>query len=602
MERREFIKKSTTSGSLLTGLGMFGLSRSNETHAAQSVDNGLPLVSVCASNDPSLPDPKPIDDPICMEQIRDILRLALDRDTSPRNLRNIVKKDSWVMIKPNIVCITFWQKHNPNRHPDPEGWGLVTDLRVIRALVEYLIEKVGPQRITIAEGPSGWHTSGGKFTPDEFKDGWNCTWAGFEDLSYNGIVEEFNGRKGTTVETLDLNEDEPVYVTDFDPHKTGIGAFQFVPAGHYDASSVTDVTRRRGIWIPRSVMDRDVLITVPSIKTHGNLGTTLFMKNFIGCVHAVAYLQGDRPKQGGFSKAEIHKGSDFNLARGVADLTAAINPDYGIAEGFWATENFHSGQFGLYIHHNVVIAGADVVATEAVTNMIMGFNPLDSDLLRMCNMKKLGEWHPDLINIIGPPIRKVRRNFGRGANMYTARGIRKWLMLGPMRKPLKDEDIENLKPELGAIVDKLEWTLMDGDAIIDQDQQMDRFMTYKDALYYTLPGSREALKNSRFYLALRVSTKQRELVGELLIGIKGGDFRTFLNGSDKRYDKEPFQYDPTASTFIKFRNGENLLVIEITKLAKKNQDVKIAINISDLDGDRLTEPTFEPANETAIHQ
>jgi len=597
MERREFIKKTTVSSSLLTGIGLSDIISYDISEASTKNENGkMPLVAVCASNDPELHNPAPIDEKLNFDQIRDVVWLALDRDTSTNNLCKIVKKDSWVIIKPNIVCVTFWQRHNPNRYPDPEGWGLVTDLRAVKAVIEYLIDRVGPRRITIAEGPSGWHTSGGKFTPDEFEDGWNCQWAGFDNLSYIGIVEEMNSRQSSTkVDLLDLNEDEAVYVTDFDPYKTGIGAFQFVPPGDHDSMSDTENTRRKGILLPRAIMERDVLITMPAMKTHGNVGTTLFMKNFIGCVHAVAYLEGKRPERGGFSKNEIHKGSDLNLVRGIADLTAAINPDYGIAEGFWATQNFHSGQFGVYINHNVVVAGADIVAAEAVANMIMGFNPLDSDLLRMCNMKKLGEWHPDKISISGPPVKKIRRNFGRAANMYTARGIRKWIMLGPLKKPIVE--IPDLKPELGATVGELKWRLMDGDSIIDTDPQMDRFMRYKESLLYTIPGSVNARKNSCFYLALKVNTKLRELVSELLIGIKGGNFRVFLNGNDMRYDKEPFQYDPTGSTFMKFKRGDNILILEITKLSREKQEVKIAVNICDLDGDRLTEPSFYPIAE-----
>ena len=81
------------------------------------------------------------------------------------------------------------------------------------------------------------------------------------------------------------------------------------------------------------------------MKTHQNVGTTLFMKNFVGCVHSVAYT-------GDIHKDPIHKGSELNLARGIADLACAINPEYGVAEGFWAVMSHHSGQKGIGIKHN----------------------------------------------------------------------------------------------------------------------------------------------------------------------------------------------------------------------------------------------------------
>jgi len=600
MRRRSFLKTSAISSLVsVAGISQFAPDTAN---AVMTYPSGKePFVAVCASNDSGLTNPVPLSSEVTTEQIREIVFMALNRDTSVKNLRNIVKPGSRVVIKPNIVCVLFMQEQVPGRRNlEPDGWGLVTDIRTVKAVVEYLLEKTQPGRITIAEGPASWYTSGGKYEPGNFKDGWNSKCTGFGNLSYDEIIAEANKNPhGTIIERKDLNEDEAVYVTDFDPYQTGRGAFQYVPAGDYDASSDKEITLRKGILLPKTVIDRDVLITVPSMKTHGSAGTTLFMKNFIGCVHSAAY-NGWKPSlnsNGPFLKHMIHKGSSLNLVRGVADLAAAINPDYGIVDGFWAVENFHSGQCGVYIHHNVVVAGSDCVAAESVTNRIMGFNPLDSDLLRWCNMKKLGEWHPDRITVAGADIPAVTRNFAHGANMYTARGIRKWYFLPPLRKPLKEEEIKSLAPRKGVETNGKTWTIMDGDAIIDRDPQMDRFTNYKQSLYYTLPESEKASKNNMFYLALWGTTSQREMVGELLIGIQGGDFDVFLNGDSKRYDKEPFQYDPTASTFLKFGNGENLVVIAIKKTARKGKPVKIAINICNQDGDRLTEPTFEPKQE-----
>jgi len=117
---------------------------------------------------------------------------------------------------------------------------LVTDLRVVKAVAEYLIERVGPRRITIAEGPP-WYSSGGKLRKDIFVDGWHCKWEEFGNLSYTEVVEELNIRQsGTTVDIVDLNEDEAVHVTDFDPHNTGIGAFQDVKPGDPEGTSGND--------------------------------------------------------------------------------------------------------------------------------------------------------------------------------------------------------------------------------------------------------------------------------------------------------------------------------------------------------------------------
>lgn len=599
MKRRDFMKKTAASGTVLSGMSISDSLFPPDGEAAAASEETYPIVGICASNDPDLPDPVPLDALLTTRQVRDIVWCALDRDTSPRRLEAIVTRDSWVVIKPNIVTIPISQDDfgsgiSPNwnlvREEDEgvEHWGLVTDLRVVKALGEYLIERIGPRRITIAEG-GVWYSSGGKLKPEKFLDGWHCEWEGFDNLSYAGIVESLNRMDGETqADIVDLNEDDAVYVTAYDPHKTGRGAFQFVPAKDRDGTSDTEPTRRKGIYLPKTIMERDILITCPVLKTHGSVGTTLFMKNFVGCVHSVTYT-------GKTLKVPIHKGSQFNLARGIADLACAINPDYGVAEGFWATMSMHHGQNGVNIHHNAVIAGGDVVAAEAVANQAMGFNPLDFDLLRMCNMKKLGEWRPDRILVAGPPVSSIRVNYDRAANKYVARGVRKWLMIGPVKKPL--EGAAGLKPRLGEKLSGETWRLLDGDAIIDQIPMVTPPFNYKDNLLYPIPGSASAGKNSLFYLFLTINTPRKDLVGQLLIGLRGGEFRAFFNGTEKGYRREPLRYDPTPSSFMKFHQGDNYLVLEVEKVNDKKETVDIAVNICDLDGDRLADVTFTPPGE-----
>ncbi|MFC1693249.1 DUF362 domain-containing protein, partial [Candidatus Latescibacterota bacterium] len=433
------------------------------------------------------------------------------------------------------------------------------------------------------------YSSGGRLKKEKFVDGWHCKWEGYSNLSYVDIVEDLNKKQSvTSVDIVDLNEDEPVYVEDYDPHNTGIGAFQFVPAGDPDGTSDKESTRRRGIYIPKTVMERDILITVPVLKTHAGAGVTLCMKNFVGCVHSQVYGEGNM-------KVAIHKGGQFNLIRGVADLACIVNPDYGVAEGFWATMQMHTGQNGININHNVVIAGGDVVAAEAVATMVMGFNPLDSDMLRMCNMKKLGEWYPDKIRIVGPPVKSISRNYARAANHYFARGIRKWLMLGPVKKA--HEKPGTLNPSPGERLEKEEWKILDGDAIIDAKVFAGKYDRFQESLLYAIPGSAEVRKGSLFYLALRINNPKKVLVGQFLIGLKGGEFRAFFNGGEKSYTREDHVYDPTPTSFTKFKQGENILVIEIKKTNRSKENVELAVNLCDLDGDRLEGITFDPASE-----
>lgn len=587
MKRRDFIRHSAVTGTLLYGGKAGDIVTLPTAHAAQHTTGGDAVVSLAGSNDPGLKNPAPLDMELTTDQVRDIVWLALDRDTSPRNLRRIVNSRSWVVLKPNLVTCPV-QTYD-FLADDLEHWWLTTDIRVVYAVAVYLLEKVGPRRVTIAEGPP-WYTSGGKRKPEQFVDGWHCEWSGFGGLSYAGIVDDLNSRStSTTFDIVDLNEDEPVYITDFDPKKSGIGALQDVAPGDPDGTSDKDWTKRRGMYFPRTIIENDVLISIPVLKTHSSAGVTLHIKNFVGAIHSESYGKGN-------AKTPIHQGSQLGLARGIADLAALIQPDYGVAEGFWATEQQHHGQNGVGLRHNVVVAGGDVVATEAISMMVMGYHPLDSDMLRMCHMKGLGEWHPNRIDIAGPPIKNLARNFIRAADTFTSRGVRKWLVTGPQKSTLDKDAIKALKPREGTAGD-MEWTLLDGDKVVDSRKNVSRPYKLNDCVYFGIPGSKGERKGRKFYLATHMYTDRKDLCGQVLVGVRGGTFRLFVNGIEKEYITEVAPYNPTPSPFHNFQKGENTIVIEIEKQNDRDEEITFAASVCDLDGDRLHDIVFDPDND-----
>ena len=122
-------------------------------------------------------------------------------------------------------------------------------------------------------------------------------------------------------------------------------------------------------------------------------------------------------------------------------------------------------------------------------------------------------------------------------------------------------------------------------------------MSYKECLLYPIPGTDTAQPDSCCYLFVKIHGLRKGIVGQLLVGIDGGEFRPFLNGQRRAYTSDPFPYNPTPSPFITLREGENTLLLEVRKKNERNQPVKIAVNICDLDGDRLEDITFDPAGE-----
>jgi uncharacterized protein (DUF362 family) len=541
----------------------------------------LPVVAVAGSTDPALGRPAPLTDILDYRQVRDIVWLALDRDTSPGSLRAIVKKESWVVLKPNIVTANVPTMSDFNA----EGvlhWGLVTDLRVVKAVAEYLVEKVGPRRITIAEG-GVWPSRGDKCP----LDGWNCIWEAFDNLSYEGIVKELASLQSSTrLDIVDFETDEGVYVTDLDPQRSGIPSYQDIAPGKPDGSSKDAWSKRKGYWIAKTARDCDVLVSIPVMKTHSSAGVTLVLKNLMGCLSNRSY---------GItrSKAPVHQGNQLGLLRGIADIVCAVRPGYAVVEGFWSTDHQHLGQNGVNCNHNVVVAGRDLVAVEAVAQMVMGFNPLDSDLLRMLHRKGMGQWSPDSIAVAGPPVKTLSRNFIRAANTYSARGIRKWLLSGPFEKPV--EKPETLTPAPGSSLSGKEWGVLDGDAIIDSGVNAAPPYSYQQCLLFSLPGSEKAREGAAYYLGVRIATPRKDLCGQFLVGVEGAEVRAFFNGREVALVREALTYNPTPIPFLKFREGENLLVLELKKA--RGGRIKVAANVCDLDGDRLFDIALDPKDE-----
>lgn len=64
------------------------------------------------------------------------------------------------------------------------------------------------------------------------------------------------------------------------------------------------------LWLPRTVLTSDFIVSMPKVKTHHWAGVTLSMKNLFGVVPGVAYgwpkkpaaLEGDRPKHPGYQR------------------------------------------------------------------------------------------------------------------------------------------------------------------------------------------------------------------------------------------------------------------------------------------------------------
>jgi len=149
----------------------------------------------------------------------------------------------------------------------------------------------------------------------------------------------------------------------------------------------------KSITVPRIVTESAV-ISAAKLKTHGSTKVTLGMKNMFG-------LLPDK------FKGKYHiKG----ISKVITDINTVLKPALTVIDGFVAMEG--SGPVnGSPVQMNIIIAGKDVVATDATACRTMGFDPKEVAHIRMANERGLGDI--DNIEILGEPIDTVMQKFIR---------------------------------------------------------------------------------------------------------------------------------------------------------------------------------------------
>jgi uncharacterized protein (DUF362 family) len=141
---------------------------------------------------------------------------------------------------------------------------------------------------------------------------------------------------------------------------------RFVDLNRDDIQKVALKTSFTGLdclWLPRTVMTSDFVVSMPKVKTHHWAGVTLSMKNLFGVVPGVAY---------GWPKNLLHwKGID----RSILDINAAVPAQFVIADGIIGMEG-NGPLHGSPRNLGRIVLADDPVAADFVCTRLMGLNPL----------------------------------------------------------------------------------------------------------------------------------------------------------------------------------------------------------------------------------
>jgi len=159
----------------------------------------------------------------------------------------------------------------------------------------------------------------------------------------------------------------------------------------------TRASRLRELYLPKTYMGVDFVVSMAKLKTHHWAGVTLSMKNLFGIVPGACY---------GWPKNVLHWAG---IDRAILDINAAARPDFAIVDGIVGMEGNGPIQ-GQSKASGVLVFGNDPVAVDATCCRVMGLRPERVKYLQQAGTL-LGHLQADKIQQVGEQIEGVRQSF-----------------------------------------------------------------------------------------------------------------------------------------------------------------------------------------------
>ncbi len=127
-------------------------------------------------------------------------------------------------------------------------------------------------------------------------------------------------------------------------------------------SNAGRASKLAGFHFPRSVVEADLIVSLPKLKTHHWVGFTAALKNLFGVIPGIKY---------GWPKNVLHHAG---IAECVFDINASLPKTVGIVDGIVAMEG-DGPIMGSPKPLGLVIVGANCTAVDATVARIMGLDP-----------------------------------------------------------------------------------------------------------------------------------------------------------------------------------------------------------------------------------
>jgi uncharacterized protein (DUF362 family)/Pyruvate/2-oxoacid:ferredoxin oxidoreductase delta subunit len=171
------------------------------------------------------------------------------------------------------------------------------------------------------------------------------------------------------------------------------------------------------VYISKTVMSFDVIISVPKLKTHGMVLFTGAIKNLFGCVPGL--------RKANYHKQAIHPD---NFSQLLVDIYSIVKPKLSIFDGVYGMDG-NGPSAGRIKHIGVIISGEDAVAVDSVASKIIGFkNPNEIPTTKIAYKQHLGESDLTKIEILGDKLEDfVQKDFLKPSNAIL-KTVPQWLV------------------------------------------------------------------------------------------------------------------------------------------------------------------------------
>jgi uncharacterized protein (DUF362 family) len=274
--------------------------------------------------------------------------------------KSLISSDYQVLIKPNLLGV-----HNAYS-------GYITKPEVIRGIIRFL-KSIKVKNIIVAEGSN--------------VDTMKCA----ECADILNVVDQEDAK------FVDLNYDKKTVV------------------------KIPNPLRMSEVRIANTVLNSDIIISAPVLKTHLYATVTLSLKNMMGVlineeapakldkkvIHPEFWGTGDYERMGREDSIKAISDAD----KRIADLVSVVKPRIAVIDAITGIEGNGPSSGEIVNKLDIIIAGNDPVATDVVGSEYMGIDAKKSGHIVMANKKGLGEIDISNIELSGLPLDEVKRKF-----------------------------------------------------------------------------------------------------------------------------------------------------------------------------------------------